>query len=272
MAALGASAPRYQTVQTLGEHTYAVPDIVKLAHNKIVGILGVLFSPVLLLASILLLVLPKKAIDAFRLRFLPIVSNKLAERTSNQRKLLLQHVRGKVLDVGSGVGTYIRFLNNASHVVALEPSLSLHLHIQESSRKVGLDNFQVTIRAETLQQYASNGHQDGSFDWVILGNVLCEVEDLNQSLDLIHRLLKPGGHVYFSEHVGRPRGSWRRNVQDWMNPWWRRISGGCNCNRDSLQAIQGMPEWDVISWTFEGVTIGIGPLVMGLARKVEMNV
>jgi len=40
-----------------------------------------------------------------------------------------------------------------------------------------------------------------SVDWIILGNVLCEIPDVDEALRILDRLLKPGGRVYYSEHV-----------------------------------------------------------------------
>ena len=43
-----------------------------------------------------------------------------------------------------------------------------------------------------------------SVDWIILGNVLCELPEPEQQLRLLDSLLKPGGRVIFSEHVRDP--------------------------------------------------------------------
>jgi hypothetical protein len=48
------------------------------------------------------------------------------------------------------------------------------------------------------------------------------------------------------------------------------VSGVCNCNRDSLDALEGMAEWDVISWQMNNLTAFTVPIVMGLVRKATV--
>ena len=154
--------------------------------------------------------------------------------------------------------------------MALEPVQKLHEQIRQSASEAGLAPYQVTIAAETLEDYYARTADKATFDWIILGNVLCEVADPLQTLQHIHELLKPGGHVYFCEHQGCAVGTRARKIQDFMNPWWKTVSGGCNCNRHTLHAIEGMADWEVVSWEFENVQVLFGPMVMGLARKVEV--
>ena len=65
------------------------------------------------------------------------------------------------------------------------------------------------------------------FDRIILGNVLCEVDDPVSFLKTVDTLLKPGGRVYFSEHV--LDSGWRRTLQELVSPWWALVSDGCHC-------------------------------------------
>lgn len=203
--------------------------------------------------------------------FLTRILSVLAKKFSKERRTLLSHVSGKVLDVGCGSGAYIRYYQNASHVVALEPATVLHAKIREEERqwlkehKVSVSIYTLGLEAY-LEEYPNEVEK---FDWVILGNVLCEVSDVKSTLVQVDRSLKQtGGWVYFSEHVACSHGSWKRSFQNWFNPWWNIISGGCNINHDSLIHIQSMPNWEVISWTFP-IQVGLGPFVLGLAHKMR---
>ena len=52
----------------------------------------------------------------------------------------------------------------------------------------------------------------------------------------MRRVLKPGGQLLYCEHGKAPD----RKVVKWqerMNPAWRKISGGCNMNRDIPEAL-----------------------------------
>ena len=93
--------------------------------------------------------------------------------------------------------------------------------------------------------------EGGTYDAVILGNVLCEVpEPIADTLAYVCRLLKKGGRVYFSEHVYDREHLWRAALQLLVHPWWVTVSGGCHCNRCQLEAIEAcFGRENVCSWT-----------------------
>jgi 2-polyprenyl-3-methyl-5-hydroxy-6-metoxy-1,4-benzoquinol methylase len=81
------------------------------------------------------------------------------------------------------------------------------------------------------------------FDFVILGNVLCEVPDVEATLFHVNRLLKRGGKVYFSEHVSSDSGTLLRYLQYVMSPMWCNLTDGCNINRDTLNSLENVKNW-----------------------------
>jgi len=105
--------------------------------------------------------------------------------------------------------------------------------------------------------------------WMLLLflQVLCEVESVKETIRKIDDILKPGGHVYFMEHIASPKGTWQRSFQDMVNPLHRFVAGGCNCNRDSLEILKTSTDWDVIAWTYEHFKVMMGNFVCGLAMK-----
>ena len=272
---------RRRTVQSLGGYSYAIPEaagLEKTLLRRMIPLLALVLFPIsiafILLFTLFMIFGPKRWRHAVLAHFIPSHMKRVQQLTNNQRKLLLQHVSGRVLDVGSGGGPYLSLLRGkATHVVALEPVRAMHPLIRKEAHKAGFKDYQITISEDTVEKYAAaNPACLASFDWVILGNVLCEVEDQQSTLDCIHGLLKHGGHVYFSEHVGAPIHTWDRKIQEIINPWWRRVSGGCNCNRSSLHSIEGMEDWDVISWEMNNITLPFGgSFVMGLARKAATS-
>jgi ubiquinone/menaquinone biosynthesis C-methylase UbiE len=85
--------------------------------------------------------------------------------------------------------------------------------------------------AEAIHQPA------GSFDVAVSTLVLCTVADQRQALAELHRVLRPGGRLLFLEHVRADDPSLAR-WQDRFNFFNRLIAQGCNCNRDTLRAIE----------------------------------
>jgi ubiquinone/menaquinone biosynthesis C-methylase UbiE len=68
--------------------------------------------------------------------------------------------------------------------------------------------------------------------------VLCTVEHPDLALGEIHRLLKPGGHLLFLEHV-RAHEPGLARWRDRLHGVHLRVGHGCHCNRDTLASIQG---------------------------------
>ena len=54
---------------------------------------------------------------------------------------------------------------------------------------------------------------------------------IDEALDGVRRVLKPGGRLLYCEHGRAPDESVCR-WQDRLNPGWKMFSGGCNMNRD----------------------------------------
>mmetsp|Transcript_35741 Transcript_35741/g.54970 ORF Transcript_35741/g.54970 Transcript_35741/m.54970 type:complete len:306 (-) Transcript_35741:26-943(-) len=207
--------------------------------------------------------------DFFLSNFLPRGMQYVARTFHRQRRELLRGVSGKVLDVGSGGGAYFQYFSNASHVVALEPMTALHHTIRKAAQEANLDlDSQLTLLPLCLEEYYEE-HPKEKFDWIILGNVLCEVYDQEEALEIVDELLHPEGWLYFSEHVGRPKDTLARRFQDMVNPWYRIIGGGCNCNRDTMEQFHAMKGWDVVEWQYDDIQVVFGPFVLGLAKRKQ---
>ena len=201
---------------------------------------------------------------------IPKIMGKVAKQFHDERVVLLSGVgeSHRVLDVGAGGGAYLKHCTKAKEIVALEPCAEMHDKIRHSAKEADIDESKLTICADHIEEYFRRNPQEvGSFDWVILGNVLCEVDCQMSTLHAVRDALKVGGRVYFSEHLGEKRGTLTRTFQDTINPMWKVVSGGCNCNRDTLEAICSIDGLDVISWQYEGVKVCMGPFVVGLAQK-----
>ena len=268
------------------------------------AIVALLLSPVigslLGLLTIVMCLGPNFLRHAWISWFIPKACRSVDQQFEPERRKLLYDVSGRVLDVGSGGGAYLRYCygsrSKVTAIVALEPVWELHGIIraeadkQQQRRPQSDDNPNdndcrpsLTILAMDVETYVKEQLPKGSkpeqlFDWVILGNVLCEVRDQQSTLRAIDQCLKPGGRVYFSEHVAcstklscNGKSFWldcNRRFQSLINPWWRTVSGGCNVNRDTLDAIVAVPGWHVISWCFRRSTsVIVGPMVLGLAQK-----
>jgi ubiquinone/menaquinone biosynthesis C-methylase UbiE len=66
---------------------------------------------------------------------------------------------------------------------------------------------------------------------------LCTIPDPVKALKEMKRVLKPSGMLLFAEHGLAPEAR-VQGWQDWLNPLWSKITGGCNLNRKMDELIQ----------------------------------
>ncbi len=146
--------------------------------------------------------------------------------TTRVRADWVPHARGNVLEVGIGSGLNLPFYSaEVSRVYGVDPSPEL----QKLARKRMADQ---TINVEFLSQSAEEPLplRDQSVDTVVITWTLCSIPDPSGALRQMKRVLKPSGRLIFVEH-GRAPDSRVAVWQDRLNPFWKRIAGGCHVNR-----------------------------------------
>jgi ubiquinone/menaquinone biosynthesis C-methylase UbiE len=104
----------------------------------------------------------------------------------------------KILDYGCGSGSYTviaaRRAGPTGKVYALDIlPLALRM-VRDAASKRGLTNI------ETIQSDCATGLQNGSIDFVLMYDVFHNLSEPNAALEEIHRVLKPGGTLSFSDH------------------------------------------------------------------------
>jgi len=78
---------------------------------------------------------------------------------------------------------------------------------------------------------------DATFDTVVSGLTFCSVPDARRGLAEVRRVLRPDGQLRMLEHV-RSTKPWKARVQDKVERFWVRFSGGCHPNRDTERAVE----------------------------------
>jgi ubiquinone/menaquinone biosynthesis C-methylase UbiE len=160
-----------------------------------------------------------------------------------ERDLLLAQARGRVLEIGAGTGVNVDHYPREADVVYTEPNP----HMARRLRTQGVEV--VESAAEELP------FADDSFDTVVSTMVLCTVPDVPAALREARRVLAPGGHLLFLEHVRGEPGSKLARRQDRFHRPWRAIGCGCNCNRDLLAEIEAEFQVDSVrdeEWPYLG--------------------
>lgn len=143
------------------------------------------------------------------------------------RGWLARGARGLTLDLGCGTGRNLPLLPAGSRAVGVDPCAASLARARRRAPAAML----VQARAEALP------FRDGAFDTVASGLVLCSVTSPPRAVAEMLRVLAPGGSVRALEHV-RSTTPWKARLQDWTQPAWTRISGGCHPNRDTERTLE----------------------------------
>jgi SAM-dependent methyltransferase len=151
---------------------------------------------------------------------------------SERKGRIFRDLPSTVLEVGPGAGANLRYLPPGCHWLGIEPNPYMRALLCESVQKWDLASEVCDGEAERLALH------DESVEAVIATLVLCSVSDPEQALSEIHRVLRPGGRLFFAEHVGAPPGTWLRRTQWCVAPLWKWFADGCRADRDTEQLIQ----------------------------------
>src|SRR6201993_2699132 len=146
------------------------------------------------------------------------------------RQAAMAHATGRLLMVGLGPGTDLKFLPPAvSSVAAVEPAAKFRRMASRLAPRHGIAADIVDGIGESIP------FPDNSFDSVHVGLVLCSVDNVAATLGEIRRVLAPGGRLVVLEHV-RGDGMMGR-FQDLIARPWSWLASGCEPNRRTVDAI-----------------------------------
>jgi SAM-dependent methyltransferase len=157
------------------------------------------------------------------------------ERAGNadRRRKLLATAHGRVLEVGAGTGLNLPlYPEGLDRLVLTEPERNMARRLERRLARLGRSAEVVRAPAEALP------FDDGAFDTVVSTLVLCTVEDPAASLAEVARVLRSGGSLLFLEHTRSEEPRLAR-WQDRLHGPWRSFADGCNCNRRTLELLEG---------------------------------
>jgi ubiquinone/menaquinone biosynthesis C-methylase UbiE len=155
------------------------------------------------------------------------------EGLAARRREMLSDATRRVLEVGAGTGINVEhYAGSVEELVLVEPERAMVRKLDQRLRELGRRARIVQAEAEALP------FPDAYFDTVVCTLVLCNVADPQSALREMRRVLRPGGSLLFLEHV-RSDDPRTARLQDRVNPVWRFVANGCNCNRRTLSLIEG---------------------------------
>ena len=175
-----------------------------------------------------------------------------------QRAKVIPDATGVVLEIGIGSGLNLDYYepSQIDHLIGIDPfpyESELHSKFEE----VDFSTEFVKTSAEDLP------FESSTIDTIVATYTFCTIDFVEEALDECRRVLKGDGKLLFVEH-GLSPDSKVRKTQDRVNPIWRRLSGGCNLNRDMPRLIESngfrinqieegyIPGWKPATWNSWG--------------------
>lgn len=150
-----------------------------------------------------------------------------------RRRTLLGSAHGRVVEIGAGTGLNIaHYPDGIAELVLCEPEPGMRRRLERRLRGLGRVARVVDAPAERLPL------ADASVDTVVSTLVLCTVDDPEQALREIARVLRPDGQLLFIEHV-RASSRILAACQDKLLRPWRGFAAGCRCNRPTVELMRG---------------------------------
>jgi ubiquinone/menaquinone biosynthesis C-methylase UbiE len=179
------------------------------------------------------------------------------------RRELLATVAGDVLEIGFGTGLNLpHYPPHVRKITAIDPNTGTQRRAQQRIQRSGIEVDPRPLDCARLPFDA------GTFDCVVSSWTLCSIDDVQQALGEVYRVLRPGGRFLFLEHglCPDPRvRKWQRRL-NWLE---YQFGGGCRLDRDirALVAAQPFAAVDVDEFSLEQFPRTHGHMYRGVARK-----
>jgi ubiquinone/menaquinone biosynthesis C-methylase UbiE len=147
------------------------------------------------------------------------------------RQRIVGQAHGDVLEIGAGTGVDLAFYAPDARLTVFEANPWMAARLKQKAASRGRE-VRVDMASGPDLPYA-----DAQFDSVVVTMVLCSVTRPAHVLAEIRRVLRPGGSLYFLEHVAAPDERVRR-WQRRLNPLQRFLADGCELDRDTASTIR----------------------------------
>jgi SAM-dependent methyltransferase len=185
------------------------------------------------------------------------------EGLGDLRAVLLAGAAGRTLEIGAGTGANLEHYPPAvTELVLTEPDPHMAKRLRA---RLAADPSMTAAVAEAGAEDLPAA--DASCDTVVSTLTLCTVADPERAVAEAKRVLKPGGHFLFIEHVRGAEGTRTARWQDRLERPWGWFAGGCHPNRDTGALLADrFTEVEVEPTVFPSAPALVKPVITGTAR------
>ncbi|KAF9368431.1 hypothetical protein CPB97_004628 [Podila verticillata] len=210
-----------------------------------------------------------------------------------QDEVISTPIHGTVLEVGAGSGMWADVLARFSSVDAagglrnrknagrgitkiygVEPNPISAKALQKRVQDVGLqDIYQVVpVGIEFVDDPSAwDGKiEPGSIDCIFGILCMCSIPEPEKNIQLLYKLLKPGGHWFVYEHVKVSRGGLMlRLYQRFCNIVWSVFMGSCRLCRDTEKSLRAAGVWQEVDLAppSDQPVYSVVPHIVGTLKK-----
>jgi ubiquinone/menaquinone biosynthesis C-methylase UbiE len=179
------------------------------------------------------------------------------------KKNLFRNLEGLVIEIGPGTGVNFNYFPSGIHWIGVEPNQAFHETLEEKAMEAGVDAKILTGDAINIPV------PDNTADALICTLVLCSVKNPKSTIAELKRVIKPGGKLFFIEHVAAPKRTTLRAAQNIFNPLNKLFADGCNCNRETWTLIEngGFADVNLSNEKLKGTFKLHSPHIIGFAVK-----
>lgn len=148
------------------------------------------------------------------------------------RSRYVPRASGEVLEIGIGSGLNLpHYSERVTSITGLDPAPELTSRARERASEVPRPVTVLQVSGEEIPA------DDARFDTIVCTWTLCSIPNVYAALREMHRVLRPGGRLYFIEH-GRAPEPRVVKVQRFIEPMWKKIGGGCHLTRKADELIR----------------------------------
>ncbi|HUS40142.1 MAG: class I SAM-dependent methyltransferase [Pirellulales bacterium] len=179
------------------------------------------------------------------------------------RQQQLASVAGEILEIGVGTGLNLpHYPPHVRKITTVDPNPGMNKRLQRRIDETGIAVDKHVVGSEQLP------FDSETFDCVVSTITLCSIAEVEQAMQELHRVLKPGGRLLYFEHGASPDPQvykWQRRL-NWLQG---KIGDGCRLDLDVRAVLETQPFASIETETFymEKMPSTHGYMYRGVAMK-----